>query len=162
MIFGTGLLTNLHVLITLVGLVSGFVVLAALLSGQLPRNWNAVFLLFTVLTSITGFIFFPIVRLTPGMIVGAISLADLGVALYALYGRRLEGVWRPIYVATAIAALFFNVFVLIAQLFEKLPPLSGQPPVAGGPIFGAVQGAALLAFVIAGWLATKRSLTVRG
>ena len=156
MIFGTDPLTNLHVLITLVGIVSGLVVLAALVRGALPPTWNLVFLIFTVLTSVTGFVFFPITRLTPGLILGAISLADLAVALYALYGRGMSGGWRAAYVVTATAALYFNVFVLVAQLFQKLPPLSGQPPITGGPLFGGVQGVVLVAFVVAGWLAVKR------
>jgi hypothetical protein len=155
MIFGPDLLTNLHVLITLVGIVCGLVVLAALIRGALPPAWNLVFLIFTVLTSVTGFVFFPITRLTPALILGAISLADLAVALYALYGRGLSGGWRATYVVTASAALYFNVFVLVVQLFQKLPPLSGQPPITGGPLFSAVQGVVLLAFLFAGWRAAK-------
>jgi hypothetical protein len=108
-----------------------------------------------VLTSVTGFVFFPIAKLTPALILGAISLADLAVALYALYGRGLSGGWRATYVVTATAALYFNVFVLVVQLFQKLPPLSGQPPITGGALFGAVQGVVLLAFLFAGWRAVK-------
>jgi hypothetical protein len=162
-IFGTGLLLNLHVLITLIGIGSGLVVLAALMGGTLPRGRNAVFLIFTILTSVTGFAFFPNDHpVSPGQIVGAVSLVDLALALYALYGRRLDGRWRATYVVTATVALYFNVFVLVAQLFQKLPPLSGQPPITGGPIFGAVQGVVLLAFVVAGWRAVKRFKSVFG
>jgi polyferredoxin len=161
MIFGTGLLLNLHVLITFAGMISGLVVLFALMGGSLPRGWNAIFLLFTILTSVTGFAFFannhPV---TPAQILGAISLIDLGIALYALYVQRMEGRWRAIYVVTAILALYFNVFVLVVQLFQKLPPLSGQPPVTGGPVFGGIQGVVLLAFVFAGWRAVKRFRSV--
>jgi hypothetical protein len=157
MIFGTDLLTNLHVLITLVGIVSGLVVLGALTRGALPRGWNAVFLVFNILTSVTGYAFFsnnhPV---TPAQIVGAIALADLALAVYALYGRRLAGGWRATYVVTATIALYFNVFVLVAQLFQKLPPLNGQPPITGGPLFGTAQGVVLLFFVAMGWLAVKR------
>jgi hypothetical protein len=157
MIFGTDLLTNLHVLITLVGIVSGLVVLGALTGGSLPRTWNAVFLIFNILTSVTGYAFFsnnhPI---SPAQIVGAVSLADLALALYALYGRRLAGGWRATFVVTATIALYFNVFVLVAQLFQKLPPLNGQPPITGGPLFGAAQGVVLLFFVVTGWMAVKR------
>jgi hypothetical protein len=157
MIFGTGLLTNLHVLITLVGIVSGLVVLGALVGGGLPRGWNGVFLLFTVLTSVTGFAFFPNNHpVSPGQIVGAISLLDLALALYALYVRGMAGGWRATYVVTATIALYFNVFVLVAQLFQKLPPLNGQPPITGGPLFGAAQGVVLLFFVISGWMAVKK------
>jgi hypothetical protein len=96
-IFGTNLLTNLHVLITLVGIVSGLVVLGALTSGALPRGWNAVFLVFNILTSVIGYAFFPNNHpVTPAQIVGAIALADLALALYALYGRRLAGAGAPL------------------------------------------------------------------
>ena len=162
MIFGTDLLTNIHVLITLVGIVSGLVVLAALTQGTLPRGWNAVFLVFTILTSVTGYLFFPIKGVTPAIIVGAISLADLAIAVYALYGRRLTGGWRATFVVTATIALYFNVFVLIAQLFQKVPLSQGQAPITGGPVFGAVQGVVLLAFIAAGWRAVKRFKTVFG
>ena len=149
-------LTLGHTAITLIGIVTGLLVLAAMLKGQNPKGMTAIFLLFTVLTSVTGFAFFPITKLTPALILGAISLADLAVALHALYGRGLAGGWRITYVATAIASLYFNVFVLVAQSFQKIPPLSGQPSVTGGPLFGAVQGLVLVTFIVSGWRAVKR------
>ena len=73
----------------------------------------------TILTSVTGF-FFPIHGFTPALAVGAVSLVILLIALVALYGKHLSGAWRWIYVVTAVTALWFNVFVLIVQSFEKV------------------------------------------
>jgi hypothetical protein len=149
-------LTLGHVAITLVGIVSGLALLAAMVRGQDPGRWTAIFLLFTVLTSVTGFFFpNPTGKLTPAQTVGAISLADLAVALFALYGQRLAGIWRPVYVVTATLALYLNCFVLVVQSFLKIPPLHALAPSGGGPVFGAAQGAVLLGFLLAGWLATK-------
>jgi len=91
------------------------------------------------------------------MIVGAISLILLAVALFAFYGRHLAGRWRTAYVITATMALYLNVFVLVIQSFIKVPPLHALVPAIppAGPIFGAVQGVVLLAFVAAGWIAVR-------
>jgi hypothetical protein len=91
------------------------------------------------------------------MVIGAISLVILAVALFALYGRHLAGRWRTAYVITATLALYLNVFVLVIQSFIKVPPLHALVPSIppSGPVFGAVQGVVLIAFLIAGWLAVK-------
>jgi len=131
-------------------------VLAAMLRGQTPVTLTAIFLGLTVLTSVTGFLFHNDM-VTPGIIVGTISLIVLAVALFALYGRHLAGRWRTAYVVTAILALYLNVFVLVVQSFIKIAPLHALVPSVppAGPIFGAVQGAVLIAFLVAGWLALK-------
>lgn len=145
-------LTLGHTAITFIAIATGLMVLGQMLGGNLCRALTAVFLLFTVLTSVTGY-FFPQkgAQPTPAQIVGAVSLIDLAVALYAFYGRKLIGPWRATYVVTALIALWLNVFVLIIQLFIKLP----DPPVTGGPLFGATQGVVLVSFVVAGWMALK-------
>jgi len=155
MILGMDWLTLLHVLISLIGIVTGLVVLADMIANRYRSGWTAWFLLFTVLTSVTGFIFFHDDHLTPAQIFGIISLVVLAVALYALYGRRLAGGWRGAYVVTATIALYLNCFVLVVQTFAKVPALAaiapGNPP--SGPIFMAVQGIVLLAFLYFGWKA---------
>ena len=147
-----------HVAITLIAIVSGLYVLWSLLMGRLPARANQVFLLFTFLTSATGFLISPAVPPpSPAQITGVVALIALAGALYAFYGRHLTGAWRSVFVATAILGLYLNVFVLVIQAFQKVPalqPLAGNPP--GGPLFGAVQGAVLLLFLAAGWLAVKR------
>ncbi len=149
-------LTLVHLAISLAAIVTGLPVLAALLKGQTPTTLTGVFLGLTVLTSVTGFLFHN-EHVTPAMIVGAISLIILAVALFALYGRHLAGRWRTAYVITAILALYLNVFVLVIQSFIKIPALHALAPAVppAGPVFGAVQGVVLLAFVAAGWLAAK-------
>ncbi|HUO02193.1 MAG TPA: hypothetical protein VMU31_05400, partial [Rhizomicrobium sp.] len=148
-------LTLLHVLISLIGIVTGLVVLADLIANRYRAGWTAWFLLFTVLTSVTGFVFFHDPQVTPAQILGVISLVVLAVALYALYGRGLAGIWRGVYAVTATIALYLNVFVLVVQTFAKVPPLRaiapGNPP--SGPVFMAVQGILLLAFIYLGWKA---------
>jgi hypothetical protein len=110
---------------------------------------------------VTGFLFHND-KVTPGMVIGAISLIVLAVALFALYGQHLAGRWRPVYVITATLALYLNVFVLVTQSFIKVPPLHALVPAIppAGPIFGAMQGVVLLAFVVAGWRAVKAGRTV--
>src|SRR5215468_5143813 len=100
--------TFIHVVISLVGIMTGFIVVALMLASAPIAGWNAFFLVSTILTSVTGY-FFPITKgVTPAHIVGAISLVILAVALFALYGRKLAGRWRGIYVASAVAALWLN------------------------------------------------------
>jgi len=149
-------LTLIHTAISLLAILTGLPVLAAMLKGQTPVTLTGIFLGLTVLTSVTGFLFHN-EHVTPGMVIGAISLVILAVALFALYGRHLAGRWRTAYVITATLALYLNVFVLVIQSFIKVPPLHALVPSIppSGPVFGAVQGVVLIAFLIAGWLAVK-------
>ncbi|HVW73895.1 MAG TPA: hypothetical protein VHC39_09670 [Rhizomicrobium sp.] len=149
-------LTLVHLAISLAAILTGLPVLAAMLQGKTPVTLTGVFLALTVLTSVTGFLFHN-TTVTPGMIIGAISLVVLAVALFALYGRRLAGHWRTAYVITATLALYLNVFVLVIQSFIKIPALHALAPSIppAGPIFGAVQGVVLILFLAAGWLAVK-------
>ena len=149
-------LTLIHLAISLGAIVTGLMALAAMLEGRTPVTLTAIFLGLTVLTSATGYLFHN-TSVTPAMVVGAVSLAILAVALFALYGRHLAGRWRTTYVITAVLALYLNVFVLVIQSFIKIPALHALAPSIppAGPIFGAVQGVVLIAFVVAGWLAVK-------
>ena len=84
--------TFVHVVISLVGIMTGFIVVALMLQSAPIAGWNAFFLVSTILTSATGY-FFPITKgLTPAHIVGAISLVVLALAIYAYYPRHLAGV----------------------------------------------------------------------
>jgi hypothetical protein len=149
-------LTLFHTAISLAAIAAGLMALAAMLKGQTPVTLTGVFLGLTVLTSVTGFLFHND-KVTPGMVIGAISLIVLAVALFALYGRHLAGRWRTAYVITATLALYLNVFVLVIQSFIKVPPLHALAPSIppAGPVFAAIQGMVLLAFLVAGWMAVK-------
>ncbi|QNQ09173.1 hypothetical protein [Sphingomonas alpina] len=147
--------TQLHTIISLIGIATGLVFLVALLRGRWLAGWNVAFLVTTILTSVTGF-FFPITAIAPPHIVGAISLAVLAVSLVALYGYKRAGIWRPVYAVTAVIALYFNVFVLIVQMFQKIPFLNALAPNQTEPPFALAQGLALLFFAWAGWRVVRR------
>src|SRR5689334_4892514 len=89
--------TLIHVGISLVAILAGFVVLFGMLTAKRFDRWTVFFLATTALTSLTGF-FFPFHGVTPAIVVGIISLAVLAVAFYARYSRQLAGKWRKIYV----------------------------------------------------------------
>jgi hypothetical protein len=139
----------IHVLISLVGIGSGLIVALGLLTSKRLKGWTALFLLTTVLTSVTGF-FLPADHLKPSHVVGIISLVVLAVALYALYARHLLGGWRWIYATGAVLALYLNVFVLIAQAFLKIQPLQDLAPTESEPPFLLTQGAGLVVFILIG------------
>jgi hypothetical protein len=147
--------TLFHVVISLIAIASGLVVLYGLLSSNAMPAMTAVFLATTVLTSVTGY-FFHRDHILPSHIVGAISLALLAAAIAAYYAFRLAGFWRPVYVVTAVMALYFNVFVLVVQSFLKLPALHALAPKGSEPPFAVAQGIVLLAFVVLGVLAVRR------
>jgi len=147
--------TTLHVVISLIGIASGFVVLWGMLGSQRLGGWTALFLGTTILTSVTGFMF-PLGGLTPGLVIGAISLVLLALALLALYVFRLAGPWRWVYVATALAALYFNVFVGIVQAFQKLAFLQPLAPTQSEPPFALTQMVVLAIFLALGFLAVRR------
>lgn len=151
--------TTVHVIISLVAIAGGIVVVIGMLGSHRMPLWTALFLLMTILTSVTGY-FFPIHGFTPAQAVGAISLVLLAIAIFALYGRRLSGNWRWIYVVTAAAALWFNIFVLIVQSFQKVMFLNPLAPQVGPPFsepqntqFMIAQGAALVIMIVLGLVA---------
>ena len=144
-----------HVAISLVGILSGFVMLSGLLLGRNFKTAIAVFLLTTILTSLTGFPLPPF-GFDPPRAVGVLSLILLIGAVAAYYGFRLAGAWRWIFVACAVASLYLNVFVLVAQGFLKVPALHALAPTGSEPPFAIVQGIALLIFIALGiWAAVK-------
>ena len=147
--------TQLHVILSLIGIGAGIVVLFGMLRGKRLPGWTALFLATTVLTSATGFLF-PFQQLLPSHIVGIISLVALAIALFALYVRRLAGSWRWIYVATAVFSLYLNCFVGVVQAFLKQPFLKPLAPTQTEPPFVIAQAIVLLIFVVLGFLAVRR------
>jgi hypothetical protein len=143
--------TLLHVIVSLIGIVSGLVVVFGLLSGKRLNGLTLLFLITTALTSLSGFAF-PNTHITPGIILGILSLVVLALATPARYVFHLAGGWRTTYAVGTVVALYFNVFVLIAQAFQKIPALKSLAP-AG---FLAAQLIVMALFV---WLGIR---AVRG
>ena len=146
--------TTLHVILSLIGIVTGIVVLFGMLSAKRLDGLTAIFLATTVLTSVTGF-FFHSASFGPPHVIGVISLVALAVAILALYVYRLAGSWRWIYVAGAVLALYFNVFVGVVQAFQKLPFLSPLAPTQSEPPFLIAQAVVLTIFLGLGGIALK-------
>ncbi|HEY0662045.1 MAG TPA: hypothetical protein VGD21_12085 [Lysobacter sp.] len=142
-------------LLSLIGILSGLFVLYGLLVSKRLAGWTAVFLATTLATSVTGFLF-PFVRFLPSHGVGIVSLLVLAAVLPALYVFKLAGAWRWIYVVGAVLALYLNVFVLVVQLFLKVPALHAIAPTQADPPFAIAQGVVLLVFVGLGFLAVRR------
>jgi hypothetical protein len=157
MILGMSLaaFTTLHVIISLIGIASGLVVVFAMGRGERLPGWTGVFLVTTILTSVTGFLF-PPKPIGPPHVLGALSLVILALAVTALYGKHLAGAWRWLYVLTAVVALYFNVLVGVVQAFQKLPFLRSLAPTQSEPPFIVAQLLVLALFVWIGYAALKR------
>ena len=156
MIFGmtTATFTQLHVIISLIAIVSGIVVVLGMLGARRLPGMTAIFLITTVATSVTGFMFPTPVdaprvigSLDPPKIVGVISLVFLALAILALYVNKLAGPWRGTYVISAIIALYFNCFVLVVQAFQKVPLFHALAPTQKEPPFAAAQVLLLILFI---------------
>jgi hypothetical protein len=147
--------TLFHVVLSLVGILSGFMVLFGFLVGKQMNGSTAIFLITTVATSVTGFLF-PFHKLLPSHILGILSLIVLTIAIVARYKFGLTGGWRRTYVISAALALYFNFFVLIVQSFQKVPALKDLAPTQTEPPFVAAQVVALVLFVVLTILAAIR------
>ena len=145
-------LTMVHVIISLIAIAAGLVVMFGMLGSNRMSGLTAIFLLFTILTSATGFVIPPLLseKLLPSHIIGILSLVLLAVACIALYVMKLAGPWRWIYVLTALISLYLNVFVLVIQSFLKVPALHALAPSVppAEPPFAVAQGIVLVFFVI--------------
>jgi hypothetical protein len=146
--------TTVHTVLSLVGIAAGLVVLWGMFGSKRLEGWTALFLATTVLTSVTGFLFGTPLS-TPANAVGILSLVILAVAILALYVGRIAGFWRWTYVATAVLALYLNVFVLVVQSFQKLPFLQPLAPTQSEPPFVVAQVIVLVLFVVLGIWAVR-------
>ena len=150
-----GTFTNLHVAISLVAILAGFIVLAAMVRNDRAPAWTALFLATTALTSITGFMF-PFSAFLPSHAFGAVSLVLLALAIAGLYAFGLKGPWRATYVVTALVALYLNAFIMIVQAFQKVGALRALAPTQSEPPFAIAQAVALVGFLAAGFYAFRR------
>jgi hypothetical protein len=141
--------TLFHVILSLIGIGAGLIVAFGFLSSKRLDGLTSVFLSTTVATSVTGF-FFPFHGVTPGIVLGVLSLIALAFAIVARYRYRLAGGWRRTYVISSVIALYFNVFVLINQLFDKVPALKALAPTKSEPPFQVTQLIVLVLFIVLG------------
>jgi K+-transporting ATPase A subunit len=148
-------LTPVHVAISLAAIGAGFVVLYGLVTARRRSGWTAFFLATTAATSLSGFLF-PFERFLPSHAFGILSMLIFPATLFALYGRGLAGRWRATYVVTALVLLYLNVFVLVAQGFQKVPALKSLAPTQSEPPFAVAQGLVLAFFAAATVLAVRR------
>ncbi len=147
--------TLVHVVLSLVGILSGFVVVFGLIAAKQLKGWTALFLSTTVATSLTGFLF-PFHKLLPSHVVGIMSLVVLALAILARYARHLSGAWRWIYAVNVVVALYLNFFVFVAQAFQKVPVLKAIAPTQSEAPFVVTQLAVMALFVMLGIFAVKR------
>jgi hypothetical protein len=147
--------TIIHTLISLVAIFTGFVVVFGLLSGKRLDGWTKWFLVTAVATTITGF-FFPFHGFTPAIGLGIISLPFLTLTIFARYPKHLVGPWRWIYIIGAVICLYFNLFVLVVQLFEKAPALHAMAPTQTEPPFKLTQLVVLLVSALLAIIAAIR------
>jgi hypothetical protein len=155
MILGMTTFTFVHVVLSLIGIFSGVVVMFGMLAAKRLDGWTALFLLSTAATCVTGFLF-PFHRFLPSHAIGILSLVLLAVAAFARYSRYLAGSWRRTYVLTAMIVLYLNVFILVVQLFEKVPALRELAPTQSAPPFKFTQLVVLVLFVVLTILAVIR------
>jgi hypothetical protein len=147
--------TAFHVALSLIGLLSGLIILLGMRNDRRLPGWTALFLVTTIATSATGFLFHS-ASFGPPHIVGVISLIVLAVAVAALYIYHLSGAWRSAYVATALFAFYLNAFVGVVQAFQKIAFLHAFAPQGSEPPFLVAQAALLVLFVLAGVLSLRR------
>ena len=147
--------TQFHVALSLIGILSGLVVLLGMLGSKPLNAVTAAFLITTVLTSLTGFLF-PFHGVTPGIVIGILSLIVLLLAILARYAFHYAGGWRATYVVTSVIALWFNVFVFIVQSFQKVPALHALAPTGTETPFKVSQLVVLITFIVLGVRAVRK------
>jgi hypothetical protein len=146
--------TLFHVVLSLVGIGAGLIVIFGFIRGMRLHYSNALFLVMTIATSVTGF-FFPYHGITPGIVIGIVSLVILALAVLALNKH-----WTKTYIVSCIAAEFFNVMVLIVQSFQKIPALHAYAPTGKEPIVAVCQGTELILFAVLAWIAIRKKAFV--
>jgi len=147
-------LTIFHTLISLVAIVAGIPVVLGFLKNEASR-WTTTYIVATGLTLITSFLF-PYNGFTPAIGVGILCILIFLPTLYAKYRTSLTGIWRLVYVVGSTALLYFNCFVLIAQSFQKVPPLHALAPTGSEPPFAIAQGILLVVAIVVGFRAVRR------
>ena len=147
--------TIIHTLISLIAIFTGLIVVFGMIGGKRLDGWTKWFLITAVLTTVTGF-FFPFHGFTPAIGLGIISLPFLALTIFARCSKQLAGAWRWIYAIGAMICLYFNLFVLVVQLFEKVPALHAIAPTQTESPFKLTQLAVLIVSILLGMVALVR------
>lgn len=155
MIFASTGFTLFHTALSLIAILTGLVVLRGLIRNEALNSWTLWFLVTTVATTLTGFLF-PFRGFTPAIGTGIVSTAVLAATIPARYAFHLAGAWRRIYVIGAVVSLYLNCFVLVVQSFLKVPALHALAPQGTEPPFAIAQGVVLLLAMVSGYLAVRR------
>jgi len=145
MLAGFTAFTWFHTILSLIAIVTGFVVVRDLFASRVSPVWTGIFIATAVLTSATGFGF--AAPFGPSHVVGILSLVLLAGSMLALYAFRLAGPWRWMYALTQTLAQFFLLFVLVAQAFKKVPALAALAPTQSEPPFAAAEFVVLAIFL---------------
>jgi hypothetical protein len=153
--FASSTFTQMHVVLSLIGIVAGLVALFGMFRNNPLNGWTLAFIVTTAATTLTGFLF-PFKGFTPAIGTGIVSSLVLAVTILARYAFDMAGSWRRIYVVTAVVSLYLNCFVLVVQGFLKVPALHALAPQGNEPAFAVTQGLVLVLFVIAGFVAVRR------
>ncbi|HTU67495.1 MAG TPA: hypothetical protein VMF52_16215 [Steroidobacteraceae bacterium] len=148
--------TQLHVIISLIAIVTGLVAMIAFARGTWLARTTHIFIWTTVLTTVTGFLF-PFNGFTPAIGTGIVSSVILAIALFALYRSKLQGGARTVYAITATIGLYLNLFVLVVQSFLKIPALHALAPNGNEPPLAAVQGVVLIASIALGFFSARKA-----
>jgi hypothetical protein len=147
--------TIIHTLISLVAILTGLVVVFGMLAGNRLDGWTKWFLITAVATTVTAF-FFPFHGFTPAIGLGIISLPFLALTIFARYSKRLAGAWRWIYGLGAVICLYFNLFVLVVQSFEKIPAFYAMAPTQTESPFKLAQLSVLTLSIVLAIVAVMR------
>lgn len=147
--------TAFHVIISVIAILAGMAFAHGLFSNRPLDSWTTLFLVTTIATSVTGFLF-PVKHFMPSHGVGIVSLVVLTLAVYALYGRRLAGGWRRTFAIASMTAFYLNAFVGLVQAFAKIPALNKLAPTQTENPFEMAQLGLLIGFVVIGTMAAIR------
>lgn len=145
-----------HVGVSLLAILFGFFVVFAFLSGKRHETWMSFFLATTTATSVTGFLF-PADKITPGHVFGVLSLLALGIAVATRNDEKHLGAWSRTHIVSILVSFYLNAFVLVVQLFQKVPDLKALAPTQSEPPFALSQLALLSSFLLVGYLSFRRN-----
>jgi hypothetical protein len=155
MIFGSTAFVLFHTAISLIAILTGLVVVRGLIRNEPLNGWTLWFVITTVATTLTGFLF-PFHGFTPAIGTGIVSTLVLAAMIPARYSFHLAGPWRRVYVIGAVISLWLNCFVLVVQAFQKVPALNALAPQGKEPPFLIAQVIVLALAVVSGFLAVRR------